>query len=45
MVRKREERNDEKRMRKRRPKKPEPTPAELAAALDDLVAEYQTRRS
>jgi len=36
-VRKREERKDEKPARKRRAKKPQPTPAELEAALDDLV--------
>jgi hypothetical protein len=36
-VRKREERKDEKQARKRRAKKPQPTPAELDAALDDLV--------
>ena len=39
-VRQREERNDEKQTRKRRTKKgPEPTPAELEAALDDLTTE------
>jgi hypothetical protein len=39
-VRQREERNDEKQTRKRRAKKgPEPTPAELEAALDDLTTE------
>jgi len=36
-VRKREGRKDEKQARKRRAKKPQPTPAELEAALDDLV--------
>jgi hypothetical protein len=36
-VRKREQRKDEKPARKRRSKRPEPTPAELEAALDDLV--------
>ena len=30
---------DDKLARKRRPKKPEPTPAELKAALDELTAE------
>jgi hypothetical protein len=39
-VRQREERNDERQTRKRRAKKgPEPTPAELEAALDDLTTE------
>jgi hypothetical protein len=38
-VRKREERRDEKQARKRRAKKPQPTPAELEAALDDLTNE------
>ena len=39
-VRKREERKDDKPARKRRAKKrPEPTPAELEAALDDLTTE------
>ena len=38
-VRKREERKDEKQARKRRAKKPQPTPAELEAALDDLTNE------
>jgi hypothetical protein len=33
-VRKREERKDEKQARKQRAKKPQPTPAELEAALD-----------
>ena len=43
-VRQREERNDEKQTRKRRAKKgPEPTPAELEAALDDLVREANSR--
>ena len=37
--RKREARKDEKPARKRRAKKPQPTPAELEAALDDLVRE------
>jgi len=36
-VRKREERKNEKPARKRRSKKPQPTPAELEAALDDLT--------
>ena len=38
-VRKREGRKDEKPARKRRAKKPQPTPAELEAALDDLTRE------
>jgi hypothetical protein len=38
-VRKVEERKNEKQARKRRVKKPEPTPAELEAALDDLLKE------
>ena len=38
-VRKRKECKDEKLARKPRAKKPQPTPAELEAALDDLVAE------
>jgi len=38
-VRNREERKDVKPARKRRAKKPEPTPAELGAALDDLTRE------
>jgi hypothetical protein len=38
-VRKREGREDEKPARKRRAKKPQPTPAELEAALDDLTTE------
>ena len=38
-VRKREGRKDEKPARKRRAKKPQPTPAELEAALDDLTTE------
>ena len=43
-VRKREERKDDKPARKRRAKKrPEPTPAELEAALDDLVTEAEQR--
>jgi hypothetical protein len=44
-VRKREERKDEKPARKRRTKKPQPTPAEREAVLDDLVARYDARRS
>jgi hypothetical protein len=36
-VRQMEERKADKPTRKRRLKKPEPTPAELEAALDDLV--------
>jgi hypothetical protein len=46
-VRKREGRKDEKPARKRRAKKPQPTPAELEAALDSLVtdAERQIRAS
>ena len=36
---KREERKDEKQARKRRAKKPQPTPVELEAALDDLTRE------
>ena len=42
-VRKREERKDEKQARKRRAKKPEPTPAELEQALDSLVTEAERR--
>jgi hypothetical protein len=42
-VRKREERKDEKQARKRRAKKPEPTPAELEQALNDLVTEAEQR--
>src|SRR5262249_34237106 len=42
-VRKREERKDEKQARKRRAKKPEPTPAELEQALNDLGAEAEQR--
>jgi len=38
-VRKREERKDEKQARKRRAKKPQPTPVELEAVLDDLTRE------
>jgi hypothetical protein len=38
-VRKREERKDDKPVRKRRSKIPQPTPAELEAALDDLTTE------
>ena len=38
-VRKREGRKDEKPARKRRAKKPQPTPAELEAALNDLTRE------
>ena len=38
-VRKREGRKDEKPARKRRAKKPQPTPAELEAALDELTKE------
>ena len=38
-VRKREERKDEKQAGKRRAKKPQPIPAELEAALDDLTRE------
>ena len=38
-VRKREGRKDDKPARKRRPRKSEPTPAELEAALDNLVKE------
>jgi hypothetical protein len=44
-VRKREERKGEKQARKRRAKKPQPTPAEREAVLDDLVARYDARRS
>jgi hypothetical protein len=36
-VRKREGRKDDEPARKRRPRKPQPTPAELEAALDDLT--------
>ena len=36
---KREERKDEKQAKKRRAKKPQPTPAGLEAALDDLTNE------
>ena len=42
-VRKREERKDEKPARKRRAKKPQPTPAELEQALDSLVTEAERR--
>jgi hypothetical protein len=38
-VRKHEERKDVKPASKRRAKKPQPTPAELEAALDDLTKE------
>jgi hypothetical protein len=38
-VRKRDERKDEKPARKRRAKEPQPTPAELEAALDDFTNE------
>jgi hypothetical protein len=38
-VRKREERKGEKQARKRRAKKPQPTPVGLEAALDDLTNE------
>ena len=38
-VRQREERKADKPAKKRRPKKPEPTPEELEAALDDLLKE------
>ena len=38
-VRKREARKDDKPARRRRAKKPEPTPAELEAVLDDLTTE------
>ena len=38
-VRKRAERKDSKPARKRRAKAPQPTPAELEAALDDLTTE------
>jgi hypothetical protein len=38
-VRKREGCKDDKPARKRRAKKPQPTPAELEAALDDLTTE------
>jgi len=44
-ARKREERKGEKQARKRRAKKPQPTPAEREAVLDDLVARYDARRS
>jgi hypothetical protein len=42
-VRKREGRKDEKPARKRRAKKPQPTPAELEQALDSLVTEAERR--
>jgi hypothetical protein len=42
-VRKREGRKDEKPARKRRAKKPQPTPAELEQALNDLVTEAEQR--
>ena len=42
-VRKREGRKDEKPARKRRPRKSEPRPAELEAALDSLVTEAERR--
>ena len=42
---KRVERKDEKQAKKRRAKKPQPTPAEREAVLDDLVARYDARRS
>ena len=38
-ARQREERKDDKPVKKRRAKKPQPTPAELEAALDDLTRE------
>ena len=38
-VRKREGRKDEKPARKWRPREPQPTPAELEVALDDLTTE------
>jgi len=38
-VRKRKERKDEKQARKWRPREPQPTPADLEAALDDLTNE------
>jgi len=40
---KREGRKDEKPARKRRAKKPQPTPAEFEAALDSLVTEAERR--
>ena len=44
LVRKREERKDDKPARKRRPRKqPLFSPAELEAALDDLTAEAESR--
>jgi hypothetical protein len=43
-VREPEARKNAKPARKRRPQKPEPTPAELEAALDDLVREAELRR-
>jgi len=42
-VRKREEHKDEKPARKRRAKKPQPTPAELEQALNSLVTEAERR--
>ena len=42
-VRKREGRKDDKPARKRRPRKSEPTPAELEAALNSLVTEAERR--
>src|SRR5262249_48565876 len=42
-VRKREGCKDDKPARKRRPTKPQPTPAKLEAALDDLVTEAERR--
>jgi hypothetical protein len=42
-VRKREGCKDDKPARKRRAKKPQPTPAELEAALDSLVTEAERR--
>jgi len=42
-VRKREGRKDEKPARKRCSKRPEPTPAELEATLDDLVGSVKER--
>jgi len=42
-VRKREGRKDDNPARKRRPRKSEPTPAELEAALDSLVTEAERR--
>jgi hypothetical protein len=42
-VRKREGRKDEKPARKRRAKKPQPTPAQMEAELDDLTTEATQR--